>query len=246
MNRLPPKPVTRPADEADAAVDSDAFSLARWSARKRAAARPPAPPADAAADAEQAAADAERAAAADGRARDELTDADMPPLDSIDERSDVSAFFAPKVSAELRRLALRKLFRLPGYNIRDGLNDYDDDYTAFAPLGDIVTADMRHRANVKKQRLAGTADNADAADGETGSRRAAPAEPGADPQRADTATADQRDVADASATPYDDDARDTGGAGGSAARDGDGSGGDGPADGRSADGRGDDHAGPAT
>lgn len=82
----------------------------------------------------------------------ELTDADMPPLDSIDQSTDISQFFSPKVSAELRRLALRKMFHLPAYNIRDGLNDYDDDYTRFEPLGDIVTSDMKHMQEVEKLR----------------------------------------------------------------------------------------------
>ena len=42
-------------------------------------------------------------------------------------------------------MALRKLFHLPQFNFRDGLDDYAEDYTNFEPLGDIITADMRHR-----------------------------------------------------------------------------------------------------
>ncbi|MGI9303574.1 MAG: DUF3306 domain-containing protein [Gammaproteobacteria bacterium] len=84
----------------------------------------------------------------------ELTDADMPPIESLDENSDYSAFMSPKVSEGLRRLALRKLFHLPKFNIRDGLNDYDEDYTFFEPLGDVVTSDMRmqrERAEARKR-----------------------------------------------------------------------------------------------
>ena len=84
--------------------------------------------------------------------KQELTDADMPPLDTIDEKTDLSVFFSPKVSTELRRLALRKMFHLPVYNIRDGLNDYDDDYTKFEALGDIVTSDMKHMQEVEELR----------------------------------------------------------------------------------------------
>jgi hypothetical protein len=73
----------------------------------------------------------------------ELTDADMPSVDSLDEQSDYSAFMSPKVSDRLRALALRKLFHLPAYNITDGLNDYDEDYTSFAGLGNIVTHEMK-------------------------------------------------------------------------------------------------------
>ena len=74
-----------------------------------------------------------------------LTDADMVPLDSLDGSSDVSAFLSRGVSASLRRAALRRVFRAPKFNVRDGLNDYDGDFTAFAPLGDTVTCDMKFR-----------------------------------------------------------------------------------------------------
>ena len=74
-----------------------------------------------------------------------LTDADMPPIDSLTAESDISGFLSPGVSEKLRRMALRKVFSLPLYNVRDGLDDYDDDFTVFEPLGDTVTADMRHR-----------------------------------------------------------------------------------------------------
>ena len=73
----------------------------------------------------------------------ELTDADMPSVDSLDEHSDYTAFMSPKVSDRLRAQALRKLFHLPAYNITDGLNDYDEDYTRFAGLGNIVTHEMK-------------------------------------------------------------------------------------------------------
>lgn len=73
----------------------------------------------------------------------ELTDADMPSVDSLDEHTDYTAFMSPKVSDRLRAQALRKLFHLPAYNITDGLNDYDEDYTRFAGLGDIVTHEMK-------------------------------------------------------------------------------------------------------
>jgi hypothetical protein len=71
------------------------------------------------------------------------TDADMPPIESLDEGSDYSPFFSDGVSEELRKLALRKLFRSAVFNVRDGLDDYDEDFRSFAALGDIVTADMR-------------------------------------------------------------------------------------------------------
>jgi hypothetical protein len=81
-----------------------------------------------------------------------LTDADMPPVDSLDEKSDYSGFMSEGVSEQLRQLALRKLFRSAGFNVRDGLDDYDDDFTNFAALGDIITADMKHQMEMAEKR----------------------------------------------------------------------------------------------
>lgn len=74
-----------------------------------------------------------------------LTDADMPPLDSLDADSDYSGFLSSGVSEELRRLALRKLFQQPSFNCVDELDDYCEDFTQFAALGSILTADMKYR-----------------------------------------------------------------------------------------------------
>ena len=73
----------------------------------------------------------------------QLTDADMPPVDSLDGDSDFSVFMSPGVSEQLRTQALRKLFHLPAFNVTDGLNDYDEDYTQFAGLGNMVTHEMK-------------------------------------------------------------------------------------------------------
>ena len=81
-----------------------------------------------------------------------LTDADMPPIDSLDENSDFSGFMSKGVSDELRNLALRKLFKAPAFNIRDGLDEYDEDYTSFEKLGDVVTCDMKHHIEMKEQK----------------------------------------------------------------------------------------------
>ena len=78
-----------------------------------------------------------------------FTDEDMPPLESLTEESDYRGFLSPKVSDELRKLALRKLFHGSKFNICDGLDDYDEDFTKFAKLGDVITAEMRHRAEVE-------------------------------------------------------------------------------------------------
>jgi hypothetical protein len=82
-----------------------------------------------------------------------LTDDDMPALESLTEDSDYSGFMSAGVSDKLRNLALRKLFMAPVFNIRDGLDEYDEDYTYFEKLGDIVTCDMKHEIEMEEQRL---------------------------------------------------------------------------------------------
>lgn len=79
---------------------------------------------------------------------------ELPPLESLTEDSDYSAFLAKGVSPDLQRDALRKLFQSPKFNVRDGLDDYDLDFSNPEPLGDIVTAEMRHRLEMELERLA--------------------------------------------------------------------------------------------
>jgi hypothetical protein len=84
----------------------------------------------------------------------ELTDADMPPLDTLDESSDYSGFLSEKVSETLRRAALRKLFHSSAFNVIDDMDDYAEDFTTFGALGDIVTSDMRHQVEVEARKRA--------------------------------------------------------------------------------------------
>jgi hypothetical protein len=73
----------------------------------------------------------------------ELTDADLPSPESLDEDADYAAFLAPGISADLRRRALQHLFALSRFNGGDGLDEYAEDFTRFPPLGDLVTREMR-------------------------------------------------------------------------------------------------------
>jgi len=88
----------------------------------------------------------------------------MPPIESLDSDSDYSVFMSPGVSEQLRTLALRKLFHLPAFNITDGLNDYDEDYTQFASLGGVVTHEMKRL--LKRELEARTASRAQALPGD--------------------------------------------------------------------------------
>ena len=127
----------------------------------------------------------------------EPTDEDMPALESLHQDADVSMFFSPKVSPQLRRQALRKLFHTPKFNIRDGLDDFDEDYTYFAPLGDTVTADMRYMKDVAERRARELAER------EARAQHPVVAEqpPPADPQAVETSVRTQ--ASDTAGTPAD-------------------------------------------
>ncbi|MDR5876262.1 DUF3306 domain-containing protein [Vreelandella gomseomensis] len=53
----------------------------------------------------------------------------LPDPDTLAAGSDFSGYMVPGVSAALRRRALKRLWSTGNYNVRDGLDDYDMDYT---------------------------------------------------------------------------------------------------------------------
>lgn len=127
--------VERPDDRAPVPAkerEGEERFLSRWSRRKQESQTPPAP-----LTREEAPAESDKAPVK------VLTDADMPPLESLDENSDFSLFMSVGVSDELRRRALRKLFTLPAINQRCPLDSEYVDCHGFEPLGDIITHDMR-------------------------------------------------------------------------------------------------------
>lgn len=84
----------------------------------------------------------------------ELTDEDMPDVETLNEDSDFSGFMSTGVSETLRKMALQKLFHGKSYNIRDGLDEYDGDYTSFEKLDpSIITCDMKHLLEVEAEKL---------------------------------------------------------------------------------------------
>ena len=93
------------------------------------------------------------------QSRLQLTDEDMPTVETLDENSDFSGFLSPKVSETLRRQALRKLFHFQQFNITDGLDDYAEDFTHFEKLGDVITHEMKRILQREADKLQGTANN---------------------------------------------------------------------------------------
>ncbi len=91
----------------------------------------------------------------------DATDADLPHPDTLDQNSDFSAYLTRRVSSAFRRAAMRRMFSSPAFNVRDGLDDYDDDYTQFQSLGNTVTAHMRHHTERLRQREQDKAEQAE-------------------------------------------------------------------------------------
>jgi len=77
-------------------------------------------------------------------ASDQITDTDSEQEKPIWQRDDVDE--------ETRKSALRALFRKPEFNVRDGLNEYDDDFTKFASLGNVVTHEMKRMLKLAEEK----------------------------------------------------------------------------------------------
>ena len=144
---------TKPAPDADTESPAPDF-VSRWSKRKQEARHRVEPADSTGVNNDAVSVDADGAGDHPQVTESRLTDADMPDIDSLDYDSDYRDFLSPGVSDQLRKLALRKLFHNEVFNIRDGLDEYDDDFTHFEKLGSIVTSDMRHQMEMEARRKA--------------------------------------------------------------------------------------------
>ena len=69
---------------------------------------------------------------------------DLPDIESLDKDSDYTPFMAQGVPEELKKLALRALWRSdPVLANLDGLNDYDEDFKAALDAGAEIMRKMR-------------------------------------------------------------------------------------------------------
>ena len=82
-------------------------------------------------------------------AEEETAPLDLPDIETLDKDSDFTVFMKEGVPEELKKLALRKLWRSdPVFAVIDGLDDYDEDYRIipeilgeFAKRGDETSED---------------------------------------------------------------------------------------------------------
>jgi hypothetical protein len=75
----------------------------------------------------------------------------MVSIQDLTLESDFTVFMAPEVPAEIRRVALRKLWRLLGWD-SDGLGEYEADYTAIVPARRAPTVDDTVAAELAARR----------------------------------------------------------------------------------------------
>jgi hypothetical protein len=73
----------------------------------------------------------------------------LPPVDSLTPESDFTGFMHPKVQDSLRRVALKKLFNDPHFNIPDPFEPYSGDWNLAEPISNELLATL----NQAKQHL---------------------------------------------------------------------------------------------
>ena len=125
---------------------SDEGFFRRWSRLKATGEPPEAPPLAVPAPVVQAPPPAE--AEAPARPLPTLEDAA-----SLTPDADFSTFVAKDVDKSVQRLALKKLFADPHFNVVDGLDMYMSDYTKPSPLAPAMLAALQHAPGLLAQLL---------------------------------------------------------------------------------------------
>jgi len=119
---------------------------------------------------------------------------ELPPLDQINYESDFKAFMDKRVDDGLRRLALKRLFGDPRFNVTDGLDDYAEDYSALEDLPTEMVELQRHAQRILRGREPdGRAETATSkAEGSSPEGGTQPVEPAPADARKETAASDER------------------------------------------------------
>ena len=73
----------------------------------------------------------------------------LPPMETLTPQSDFSGFMHPKVLDSVRRVALKKLFADPHFNVEDLNEAYSGDWTG----GEPITQEMLARLNQARMHL---------------------------------------------------------------------------------------------
>ena len=73
---------------------------------------------------------------------------ELPPVESLTSESDFRDFMHPKVGDALRRVALKKLFSDPHFNVEDPFEAYSGDWTGGEPIPPEMLATLKHARSV--------------------------------------------------------------------------------------------------
>jgi Protein of unknown function (DUF3306) len=82
-------------------------------------------------------------------AKDENPAPQLPPVDKLTPESDFAPFMHPKVEDALRRVALKKLFNDPHFNLPDPFEPFSGDWN----VGEPIPEEMLAALNQAKQHL---------------------------------------------------------------------------------------------
>ena len=82
------------------------------------------------------------------KAEPEVPAPELPPVESLTPESDFAGFMHPKVKEELRRLALKKLFSDPHFNVADPFEAYSGDWTGGEPITPELLATLNQARTV--------------------------------------------------------------------------------------------------
>jgi hypothetical protein len=80
--------------------------------------------------------------AKDESAKDATAPPPLPPVEQLTPESDFTGFMHPKVEDALRRVALKKLFSDPHFNVPDPFEPYSRDFTVGEPISEEMLATL--------------------------------------------------------------------------------------------------------
>ncbi|HSH57241.1 MAG TPA: DUF3306 domain-containing protein [Halomonas sp.] len=112
----------------------------------------------------------------------------LPDPDTLPAEADFSAYLQQGISRQLRRRALRRLWSAGNYGVRDGLDDYDENYNeVLKPLARDMAEQLRRWTRPSEEALEETPQEAQHAadDVDTGAQASPPGESPLDAQRDD-------------------------------------------------------------
>lgn len=76
---------------------------------------------------------------------------DLPPVDQLTPESDFKSFMHPRVGDALRRVALKRLFSDPHFNIPDPFEPFSGDWTVGEPISEKMLASLEQMKQMLKK-----------------------------------------------------------------------------------------------